>query len=306
MKINRYHVQGAIVGLALAALVPLASFAARTAAPILTGLFPSTTLSVNLPPPSISIGTATTTYGSVSNGTIYFEVTALDGVGESFASQLIGTTTLLNGAGWNITWTAIQGASAYRVYFSTSTPQTLTQYFNATTSSQYTFLSTSTPVFVANNPTANTAYVVNFSSAGRSWLNGGTFLVGTTTYWAAQQSIATSTAPQLLLTDTSNNAWSFRSVGGALFLATSTASATSSTSMFSLSSVGVATFNNNVTITTANTATSTLKAGCIQAVATSTATPIKLTLSTGSLTATSTYSGSVTGGYVIWAFGTCP
>lgn len=57
---------------------------------------------------------------------------------------------------------------------------------------------------------------------------------------------------------------------------------------------------------TTNSATSTTSLGCIQATATSTATPIKLTFSQGSLTATSTFSGTVTGGFVIWAFGSCP
>lgn len=67
---------------------------------------------------------------------------------------------------------------------------------------------------------------------------------------------------------------------------------------------GAATFNGAVTITSTNTATSTLKVGCIQTTATSTATPIKLSF-TLAPNSTSTYSGT-SAGFVAYNFGTCP
>ena len=170
---------------------PLVTFAARTAAPVLTGLFNSSSLAVNLPAPSsFSLGNATTTGTVYSNGgaALYFTVTALDGVGESLNSTLIGSSTVNQAHGWQITWAPTPGAFSYRVYFSTSTPQALTQYFTATSTagisnSYYTFLSTSSPTFVAapGVPTANTAYVANFTTSGNSWLNSGAFAIGTTT-----------------------------------------------------------------------------------------------------------------------------
>lgn len=57
-----------------------------------------------------------------------------------------------------------------------------------------------------------------------------------------------------------------------------------------------------LTLTTSNTATSTLKVGCIQMNATSTATNIRLLFSAS---ATTTISGTAAG-TVAWGYGTCP
>lgn len=196
---------GVLIG---SALSPLAAFAARTAAPVLTGLFPSASVSINLPAPSsASLGNATTTGSVYSNGgaALYFSVTALDGVGESLGSTLLGTSTVNQAHGWQITWAPVPGAFSYRVYFSTSTPQAMLQYFTATSTASapnafYTFTSTSSPTFVSAFPTANSAYVVNLLANGNSWLNGGAFAIGTSTFAAnvllnvAATSTATSTA----------------------------------------------------------------------------------------------------------------
>lgn len=62
---------------------------------------------------------------------------------------------------------------------------------------------------------------------------------------------------------------------------------------------------NGLTLTTSNTATSTLKVGCIQMYATSTATAVHLEFST--TTSLATYSGgSIPTGGVSWRYGTCP
>lgn len=70
---------------------------------------------------------------------------------------------------------------------------------------------------------------------------------------------------------------------------------------------GAAIFNSSITQTSTNSATSTLKVGCIQTTATSTATPIKLVIGTNG--ATSTFAGppgTLSAGSVAWAYGTCP
>ncbi len=185
MRFYRDIIQGIVIGLALAVLVPAATFAARTGTFLLSDLtFSSAQLQVNLPAPILSINPATTT-GSVSNGTIAFAVTALDGVGETIPSAALATSSTLNSAGYIITWPAVTGAIGYRVYFSTSTSpsqQSFTQYFTATTTGRYTFQSTTSPTFIpAGIPVVNTAYVVNFASSTNSWINGGKLGIGTTT-----------------------------------------------------------------------------------------------------------------------------
>lgn len=61
----------------------------------------------------------------------------------------------------------------------------------------------------------------------------------------------------------------------------------------------------NLTVTQANTATSTVQAGCWQGVATSTATPIAFTLSTIATTTTMA-NGQTNNGFVLWKYGSCP
>ncbi len=264
MKINRDFLKGVAIGLTVVVLSPLVALAARTAAPVLTGLFSSSTLSINLPAPSISLGSATTSYGSVYNGTIYFAVTALDGVGETVPSQLLGTSTALNGAGWNITWTPVQGASGYRVYYSTSTPQAMIQYFTATTSNQFTFLSTSSPtVYIPGgiNQT-NSAYVINIASAGNSWVNGGKVAIGTTTQSVSQVTIASSTAPQLSITDVGSAGWAFRALSGTISIASTTPTGvTGGPAALSINTNGYASFGTTTTSGNLNLSTSGSSAG---------------------------------------------
>lgn len=65
------------------------------------------------------------------------------------------------------------------------------------------------------------------------------------------------------------------------------------------------TMNGNLVVTTSNSATSTLQIGCIQMYATSTATAIRLELST--TTALATYTGGpAPTGVVAWRYGYCP
>lgn len=187
-------VAGSLVTLAL---IPAIVFGARTAAPVLTGLFQSTTLSVALPvPSSFALPNATTT-GSVNAGYLAFSVTAIDGVGESLPSVALATTSADNAHAYNLRWNAVPGASAYRIYFSTSSsPQSFTQYFLATTSNQYTFTATTSPTFIpAGIPSTNGAFSAIFNSSGPSWVLGGSMGIGTSTIGAGiMVSVSTTTA----------------------------------------------------------------------------------------------------------------
>ena len=61
-----------------------------------------------------------------------------------------------------------------------------------------------------------------------------------------------------------------------------------------------------LTVTTANSATSTAIVGCIQTYATSTDTPVKLIMGSQNAEATTTITNTTVAGYVVWAFGSCP
>ena len=67
-----------------------------------------------------------------------------------------------------------------------------------------------------------------------------------------------------------------------------------------------ATFSGNVTVTTSNSATSSATVGCVNTYATSTATAIKLFPGAINASASTTYTGGTVGGFVVWAYGTCP
>lgn len=182
---NKNRIEGAIAGsLIVLMCVPLFALAARTSTPLVSSLFPSNLIYVNMAPPSIVLPAAPGTGSITAGGTLYFQVTALDGVGESVGANLVGTTTIASSA-LQLTWSAVPGATGYRVYFSTSTPQALIQYFSATSTAgtpnaYYTLTSTSSPTFIAGGqPTSNTAYGVKLNSTGSSYILGGNVGIGT-------------------------------------------------------------------------------------------------------------------------------
>jgi len=168
----------------MVAAIPLIALAARTATPLVSSLFPSNLVYVNMAPPQVSLPTAPGTGSITAGGTLYFAVTALDGQGESVNGNVVGTTTVGSSA-LQLTWPAVTGATGYRVYFSTSTPLALTQYFSATSTGSvpnayYTMTSTTSPTYIPTGvPTSNTAYGVKFNSTGASYLKGGFFGIST-------------------------------------------------------------------------------------------------------------------------------
>ena len=62
----------------------------------------------------------------------------------------------------------------------------------------------------------------------------------------------------------------------------------------------------SLTVTTTNAATSTTAVGCIQTVATSTATAIRLIIGTPNTAASSSASTAINAGFVNWGYGSCP
>lgn len=300
----RNHIVGKVswVGL-LAVVVLLCSWAAAHASFINT-IVSVPNLSVNLSAPTIALSAAPTSVsaGMFGGAPLYFQVTSLDGTGaETSGSNVIATTTVASST-LNLSWTAVPGATTYRVYYATSSVATdMKQYFTATTSNQYNFTSTSSPTFVTGIPTTNSAYAIKIIANGSSWANGGNTGFGTSTP-SAPVTAASASSPQFALSDNSGGAlWTIRAIGPSFYIATSTASATSSTASLLIDGSGSST---KVVIPTSNTATSSLTVGCIQTYATSTATPIKLAL-TVSQSGTTTTSGTGIGFFAA-VYGTCP
>lgn len=130
--------------------------------------FPSWNISVPLAPP-VAVGTATTT-GSLGTGSlpIYLKVVAVNAAGVTAPSNEIATTTsrALTSA-ININITAIPGATSYRLYFGTTTPNSQNAYF-ATTSTSMTLTSTSSPTAYGAPQTYPTAFSMQTGSSAPS------------------------------------------------------------------------------------------------------------------------------------------
>lgn len=89
---------------------------------------------------------------------------------------------------------------------------------------------------------------------------------------------------------------------------TANLNAAAATFSSTLQVTGATTFSSTFTQTNTNAATSTASLGCIQTTATSTLTPVKLTIIGAGLpagTATSSF-GATGSGLVAWSFGVCP
>lgn len=90
------------------------------------------------------------------------------------------------------------------------------------------------------------ANATTFGAVTSSAFDGTHLSLATTTAASGVLTIGTSTAPQLLLSDNTaaDNLWTLRSISNSLFIATSTATATSSVAAMSISSGGVVTIPN--------------------------------------------------------------
>ncbi len=99
---------------------------------------------------------------------------------------------------------------------------------------------------IASSTASNASSSMRFISRNKTLMeimSNGRIMMGTTSLSTAAFSIASSTAPQIGLSDNvSSIMWTERSISGAYFLATSTASATSTGAAFSISNAGTPSF----------------------------------------------------------------
>jgi hypothetical protein len=128
--------------------------------------------------------TASTSTGGTLNGTYYYKVSASDGVGwTTLSSEVSATVDGGTTAGTiNVSWSAVTGATKYRVWRGTSSGGENAYYETTATSisdnGSLTFTSGTTP------PTVTTAYVNKITASGNSWFLGGNVGIGTMTFSA--------------------------------------------------------------------------------------------------------------------------
>ncbi|HVZ11945.1 MAG TPA: hypothetical protein VG965_02855 [Patescibacteria group bacterium] len=133
-------------------------------------------LNLNVPAaPSFTTGS-----GSLGSGTYYYKITALDSqggetIGGAESSQTVGASASIT-----LSWTAIPGASSYRIYRGTSSGSENTYY----TSTQNSFTDTGAAGTGATPPTTNTAFASKFLA------NGSAFIQGNVTIGPATQTTA--------------------------------------------------------------------------------------------------------------------
>ncbi len=138
----------------------------------------------------VGISAATSTGGTMASSTpVYFAVAALDGTGTTTISNVLSATTdasstVLAAEGFNVSWSAVQGATGYAVYIGSSASN-LTSYFLATSTNGtpnrtiYIASTTANALTGSNTLADTTAFSVKINPLGTSFFNGGKIGVGT-------------------------------------------------------------------------------------------------------------------------------
>lgn len=139
-------------------------------------LQPTYAMRVNMAPPAAPSLTPSASGGTLTSGTYYYVIDALDGAGGETTRGVEASTPVTGPTGSVVlSWAAIPGAASYRVYRGTSAGAENTYY--TTSSASYT--DTGSAGTGATPPVVNTAYSVNVDGDGTSWVNGGRVGIGT-------------------------------------------------------------------------------------------------------------------------------
>ncbi|GEM_PF-6663697 len=132
---------------------------------------------VGIPTPGIPNLVASSSGGSLATGTYYYKITALDGVGETAGgTEASAAVTGPNGS-VAISWTAVPGATSYRIYRGTSAGGENVYYTTTGTS----FTDTGAAGTSGSPPATTSAYINRLAAAGNSWLMGGNLGIGAKT-----------------------------------------------------------------------------------------------------------------------------
>lgn len=107
-----------------------------------------------MPAPTLTLGTTSTTGGSLAAGTYYWKVSALNAAGETLGSNEVTATTTGTTSSQSLSWTAVAGAVSYNVYRGASAGGENTQYNTTATSFTDTGAAGTSKSPVAANTTA--------------------------------------------------------------------------------------------------------------------------------------------------------
>ena len=122
----------------------------------------------------IGVSASPVSGGTLSAGTYYYVIAASDGVGYTTASAETSCTVDGSTTGsCNITWSAVTGATTYRVFGRTQGSENLYQSVSSTT-----YLDDNSVMTGGSLPAATTAYVNKISASGDSWINSGSLGLG--------------------------------------------------------------------------------------------------------------------------------
>jgi hypothetical protein len=123
------------------------------------------TITKSLPAPAVPTLAASTTGGTLATGTVYVKITALNASGETAASTEASVAVTGPTGSVTVSWTAVNGASKYNVYASTTSGAEI--FVGQTTGTSYTI--TSLPTSGAAAPTTNTtSYNLNTYLTGQT------------------------------------------------------------------------------------------------------------------------------------------
>ncbi|MGN6724110.1 MAG: hypothetical protein ACTHJM_16000 [Marmoricola sp.] len=119
-------------------------------------------------PPTLTLGTTSTTGGTLAAATYYWKVTAKSASGETLASNEVTATTTGTTSSQPLSWTAVPGAASYNVYRGTTSGGENVQYNTASTSFTDTGATGSSvsPPTVSNFAAAVTVYLSLVKAGG--------------------------------------------------------------------------------------------------------------------------------------------
>lgn len=143
-------------------------------------LSPLKNFAVELSAPTVSAVATSSAGGSMATGTYYYVIVARDGQGTTTRSAQVTAANIKGPSGSvGLYWSAIQGATSYSVYrTSTSTLYATPSFVFSTTTTAATDTLAS---LAAGAPQSYTnAYSVKISASSSSWLIGGNLGLGTT------------------------------------------------------------------------------------------------------------------------------
>jgi hypothetical protein len=130
----------------------------------------------------IGVSTATSTGGTLATSTSYgFQISAIDvNGGTTTLSALVtgATDSTPTGESILLKWASLPGAAGYAIFFGTSSPSVLTQFFYATSSSaststqQYVFATSTGSLSGSYTKTDTTAFNTEINPIGPSFIEG--------------------------------------------------------------------------------------------------------------------------------------